>query len=174
MIGYKLTNQDMQTHKGFQWELDVWKTATGDSTKACSDGVLHYYEDPLLAILFNPIHADIHNPRLFEVEIEQPLGTDGLKSWCKKQKLVEEIPVPTLTTVQKTAFAILAALKVYEDKNFEEWAMAWLTGKDRGTAAAARAAWAAWAAAEAARAAWAARAAATNFKDLAYKALEYH
>ena len=90
-IRYKLTDQNMQTYNNFQWELGVWKEATGKNTYSCTDGVLHYYADPLLANLFNPIHANYSNPRLFRIEIDKELNSDGLKGWSKKQRLIEEI-----------------------------------------------------------------------------------
>ena len=57
MKGYKLTNQEMQTHNGFQWELGEWQETSGEGG-LCGPGWLHYYSDPLLAVLLNPIHAD--------------------------------------------------------------------------------------------------------------------
>lgn len=67
---YKLTDQNMQTRNNFQWELGVWKEATGDGQGLCSNGYLHFYDDPLLAVFFNPIHAGIESPRLFKAEGE--------------------------------------------------------------------------------------------------------
>jgi len=55
---YKLTDQDMQTWKGFQWELNKWYETSGEGP-LCSEGWLHGYEDPLLAMLHNHIHANI-------------------------------------------------------------------------------------------------------------------
>ena len=70
--------------------------------------------------------------------------------------LIEEIPVPAISTAQRVRFAILCAMKVYQDPGFVQWGENWLSGKDRS----AEAAEAAEAAAEAARAAEAAEAAA--------------
>ncbi len=90
MIGYKLTNQEMQTHNNFQWQLGVWYESKVKGDRHCSNQVLHYY-DELWKIIFNIIHANYQNPRIFEVEVEEYIGTDGRKSWCKKQKLIREI-----------------------------------------------------------------------------------
>lgn len=145
MTKYKLTDQNMQTHNNFQWELDVWKEAIGSPEQGlCSDGWLHYYDSPLLAILHNPIHANINNPRLFECEIDGETKTDkGLKSGCRRMKLVKEISVPVVTTEQRIKYAIYCALEVYKGKSFVGWANDWLSGKDRTAYAAANAAYAA-------------------------------
>jgi hypothetical protein len=187
-MNYKLTTQAMTTHGDCQWEIGVKKTAAKGKMKLCKNTVLHYYDSPLLAVLLNPIHADIVNPRLFELETSKVFVTDQLKFGCKSQTLVKEIPLPEITTNQKIAVAIICALEVYQEKSFAEWANNWLSGKDRtaraaayaadaaARAAAADAADAARAAAHAADAAAyaAARAAAKiNFEELAEKAMGY-
>lgn len=62
--GYKLLTQDMTSYGGCQWVLDEWKETDGQGS-LCGPGWLHYYAHPLLAVLHNPIHADIASPRLF-------------------------------------------------------------------------------------------------------------
>lgn len=177
-IGYKLTNQNLQTHDDFQWVIGEWQEAQGNIDQdLCSSGWLHYYIDPLLVVLHNPIHANTEYPRLFEVEISGEQKHDGqLKSGCHKMRLIKEIPLPVLTQNQIIAYGIFCALEVYHESDFQNWAENWLSGNDRTARAAAQAAWAAqaaraaraawaaaqaaWAAAQAAQAAWAARAAA--------------
>ena len=102
MIKYKLTNQNMQTYNGFQWKLGEWQEAQGSSEKdLCTNGWLHCYDSPLLAILHNPRHADIKNPRLWEVEVAGDFKNDkGLKCGYRKMRLVKEIKVPKITTEQ--------------------------------------------------------------------------
>src|SRR5208283_2502037 len=159
---YKLTNRDMTTYVGFRWEIGKQATASGKGD-LCGPGWLHCYSDPLLAVLLNPIHANIENPRLFRAEAGGKSKHDqGLKSGYTKMTLVEEIPVPDVTTEQRVRFGILCSTKVYNDPTYTSWAEGWLSGKERSAAAAdaasvsagaARAAaWAAWAAARAARA----------------------
>ena len=149
---YKLTDENMQTHNGFQWEIGKWVGADG-SGELCGPGWLHAYEHPLLAVLHNPIHADFMRPRLFEAWTGNgKIRKDGqMKLGSTKIKLVREIPLPKVTLTQNVAYGILCALAVYDDATFVSWAENWLSGKDR-TARAARAA-------AAAAAAWAARAA---------------
>ena len=171
---YKLTDQNMQTHRGFQWKLGEVKTTSGKGD-LCGPGWLHCYTDPLLAVLLNPIHADIQNPRLFLAEVSGKSKHDhGLKSGYTRMTLIKEIPVPDITTENRVKFGIFCALEGYRDPGFIRWAEGWISGADRseneadaasGAArAAAGAAWAADAAGEAARAAtraaWAADAAA--------------
>ena len=174
---YKLTNQDGRTRGDTQWGQGVTHTAEGDGTDLCSDGVIHYYDSALLAVLMNPIHAGIQNPRLWEAEGETT-ASDGLKGGCRSLTTLREIPLPVVTPEQRAKFGILCAMEVYHDSSWRRWARGWLDGTDRSeaaawaaeaavraaaaeeAAAAARAAWAAAWAAEAEAEAWAAGAAA--------------
>ena len=55
-IRYKLTTQDLTTYNYTKWVLNEWKETSGTG-KLCTEGWLHCYTSPLLAILLNPIHA---------------------------------------------------------------------------------------------------------------------
>ena len=178
-MNYKLTTQAMTT-RNTQWELGVKQTAKPGDMVLCSDTVLHYYNSPLLAVLLNPIHADIENPRLFEIKTSKKFVTDQLKFGCKSQTILKEIPLPEITTNQKIAFAILCALEVYQCHPFMTWATNWLSGKDRTADAAYAARDAVYAAEKAA--AYAARNAANaardarveiDFKKLVKQAMQY-
>lgn len=179
IIKYKLTDENMQTRNGFQWELGRWYEVDGRG-RLCSEHWLHFYHHPLLAVLLNPIHADIKGKlRLFEAEVEGKTEDDnGLKCGYTKARLVKEVDVPEFTTNQKVAFAIYCALEIYREKSFVRWANNWLLNKDRTAKtakAAVRAARAAWAteAAEAARAAvWATEAAEAAWAAWAARAAE--
>jgi hypothetical protein len=136
MIKYKLTRHNLQTREGFQWQLGVKATTDGNG-ELCSAGWLHYYDHPSLAVLLNPIHADIDNPRLWEVEAGgQHKKDNGLKGGCTEMTLLREIPLPWITVVQRIAFGILCALEVYKEDSFFCWAQNWLSGKDRSGKAA--------------------------------------
>jgi hypothetical protein len=152
---YKLTNEAGKTLGGMVWAEGTENRATGEKNQElCSDGWLHAYEHPLIAVLLNPIHADFKNPRMFEVEGKVEKRDGQLKCGCRRLKVLREIPLPQITTAQKIRFAIYCALEVYKKPTFKLWAGGWLSGKDRTAEAA-------WAAAEAAEsAAWAAEAAA--------------
>lgn len=141
---YKLTDQNYRTLNGTQWGVGVSHTEPGNG-KLCSEAYLHAYTTPLLAVLLNPIHADISNPVLWRA-----LGTveanDGTKVGCTLLKTIKIIPLPTITLTQRLAFGILCARRVYKDKAFLAWARAWLNGKNRTAHAAYSAACAAYSA----------------------------
>jgi len=155
-VRYKLCTQENTTHNGFKLpDIGVWYSAANcDSPpRPCSNTVLHHYKHPLLAVLFNPQHANINNPKLYKIAVSRELGTDGLKGWSRKQKLVEEMQLPYIADNAKIAFAILCTKQVYKDIAWNIWADNWLSGKDRSHAAAAAARYAAAAAARYAAAA---------------------
>ena len=128
---YKLTDSKMKTHRGFQWELGKWYETTGEG-KLCSPSWLHFYSDPLVGMFMNPDHANIKNPRLFCAEVEGKfLNNHGLKCGYSRARLIEELPVPQISFVQRVRFAILCAKKVYKGKEWNKWANNWLSGKDR-------------------------------------------
>jgi hypothetical protein len=138
----KLTNQNLQTYDGFQWELGKWYRIPDENRggELCSKSWFHCYNHPLVAILLNPAHADIKNPKLFRVRVKGAKKSDnGLKYGFTMMKLVEEIPIPDIGPTQRTAFGILCAKQVYKNKDWNRWADNWLNGKDR-TADAANAA----------------------------------
>ena len=145
---YKLTDKNMQTHGNCQWVLNEEKTASGQGN-LCTSGWLHAYTHPLLAALLNPIHANFPAPRLFKAR--GVVGkTDGqLKVGCTRLTLTEELPLPEITTNQRTRFAILCAQRVVgiTCPEWSKWAAGWLSGENRSRAAAGAAAGAAAAAA---------------------------
>jgi hypothetical protein len=150
---YKLTDENGRTRGNTQWGEGVTHRATGRGTELCSDGFIHAYEHPLLAVLLNPIHADFANPQLWEAKGRIALRDGQLKCGCKKLTTIRQIPLPEITNEQRVRFAIGCAWQVYDAPAWRSWATGWLTGKDRSERAAAEAA----AAAEArAAAAWAA------------------
>ena len=136
MKAYKLTDQDMQTRGGCQWVLGEWKETSGEGD-LCGPGWLHFYTHPLLAILLNPMHANISHPRLFRVAVKgRTLDDYGLEAGYTKARLIEEVPLPSITTKQRVAFAILCARTVFFDKTWIAWADAWTSGENRTEAAA--------------------------------------
>jgi hypothetical protein len=171
MIKYKLTDQNNMTFNKTVWGEDVTHKTNGKG-ELCGPGWLHYYHSPELAVLLNPIHADIRNPKLWECEAEDEYKDDmGLKGGCTKLTTVREIPLPEFSTEQKVKFAIYCTLETYREPAFVQWANKWLDGSNR-TAAAARAAAAAHAAA--ARAAAAAATYAAAHADAAAAAAAAH
>ena len=132
---YKLTNQDMTTHAGFQWLLGRAYSTSGEGA-LCAPGWLHAYDDPLVALLMNPLHANIVNPRLFVGGAVGPkLDDSGLK--CGYHELVwleRELPAPALTSEQRVRFALgcgLTGAYRWDSAAWVQWARDWLSGKDR-------------------------------------------
>ena len=143
MIKYKLIDTDGYTRRGQEgetyWLDGLDKIAVGDGAKLCTEDLIHWYDHPLLAVLFNPIHADIKNPKLIAIEIDKEIAHDGLKGGCKRAKYLEEITLPEITIDQKVEFAIRISLKVHKEEKYKDWANNWLSGTDRTE----RAAWSA-------------------------------
>ena len=131
---YKLTDANAKTRGGTEWGPGVSHSGTGEG-ELCGPGWIHAYADPLLAVLFNPIHARFPRPRLWEAEGEVS-KTDGLKVGCRTVTTSREIPLPEITTAQKVAFAILAVKEVCDDPAWNAWADRWLSGEDRSESAA--------------------------------------
>jgi len=134
---YKLLSQDLTSHQGTKWEIGVPITIAKEGVKMCSDQVLHCYNHPMLAIIFNPIHAGIRNPKLFEIEVDEIVNTDGLKFASKSQTLIKEISLPEIAIEQRVEFAIKTVKLVYKNESWNSWADKWLDGSDRTAAAAA-------------------------------------
>lgn len=182
---FKLTTQDFKTRKGrsneLTWGPSVTHSVPGPGVNMCSDQVIHAYPSALLAVLCNPIHADLKSPVLWEAS-GTVVASDGLKVGVKSLTTHNTLPLPKVSPNQAAAFAILCALECRVSSGYREWAEDWLSGKDRSTEAARAAAGAAeaaaWSAMAAGEAGLAARAAAmaaggSNFTALAEKAMSY-
>ena len=154
---YKLTDANDQTYGGCQWGENVEHTASGEGD-LCDAGWLHAYTDPLLAVLLNPIHANVTRPHLWEAEGEVGKEHHGLKVGCTKLRTLRRVSLPQVTPEQRVRFGILCTKQIYDEPNWNAWADKWLSGKDRSK----EAAWTARAAAAAAEAAWTAAAAAAR------------
>jgi hypothetical protein len=151
---YKLTDQNNKTHNETLWGPGVKRKATGKRYELCSDGLIHAYEDPLLAVFISPLHVNYSNPKLWKAKTTcKKIVRDGTKVGVKSLTTIHEIPLPVVTLTQRIAFGILCAKKVCSDTKWNKWADKWLSGEDRSveSADAARAAYAAW---HAAGAAW--------------------
>ena len=198
---YKLTDRDGYTRRGeyneCKWGEGVTHEATGTKSELCSNGWIHFYTSPLIAVIRNCQDADIPEPIMWECKIggevkHNALKHNALKSGAKRVTTVKRIALPEITTNQRVAFAILCSLEVYSEITYTKWAVGWLKGIDRtekaanAANAAANAATnatnaatnAAYAAAYATNAANAAANAASsnftiNFHKLAKKALTY-
>lgn len=189
---YKLTNADCTTRGGMKWGPGVTHRATGEKGQPlCTDGWIHAYESPDIAVIMNPVHAGFAEPLLWEcrgiVREREPL-----KCGCRQLTTVRTIPLPEWTTTQRVAFGIHCVLAVYREPQFRLWAERWLDDTDRSGAAAQEAAewaeevaeveaatlaitaeWAARAARAAIAAEWAARTRAARWAARAARAAEW-
>ena len=157
----KLTDANGQTRGGTQWAEGATHQAEPGDGALCSEHWIHAYRTPLLAVLCNPIHANIDHPIGWEAEGD--IGADdGLKVGSKALTTLRRIGLPVVSIAQRVRWGILCALKARQSAAFESWAARWLSGEDRSRSSASEAEGAAWAAAaEAATAEWAAAAAAS-------------
>ena len=128
---YKLLSKEMTSHNNTEWKLNETITVEKEGVEMCTDQVLHCYNHLLLAVVFNPIHANIQNPLLFEISVDKIVNTDGLKFASKSQTLVKEISLPEISLEQRIEFAIRVAKTVYKEEKWNEWADKWLSGEDR-------------------------------------------
>ena len=177
MRAYKLTDEKMQTHNGFQWTPGEWKETDGKGD-LCGAGWLHFYESAEMSALMNPIHANMREPICWEAEVECKFRFDScLKFGATRGRIVNRVKLPSYTATQLVAFAILCAYP-FGSESWKNWADRWLSGEDRSSAAAqvaaaeadaarSAAAWAsAWASAWAAADAAASAAAAAEVADV--------
>ena len=140
---YKLTDEDGYTRRGCDnetlWSEGIEHTAKGTGG-LCTDGVIHAYRHPLLAVLLNPCHANIRSPILWECEGYDIVVEKGDKCGVKKLKTVKTLTLPVISIEQLVRFAIGCALEVYKDAKFKIWALDWLSSKDKSANTAADAA----------------------------------
>jgi hypothetical protein len=130
---YKLTDENDQTHGGCQWGPGVVQQTDG-SGELCGPGWIHVYDDPLLAVLHNPIHGnfDLATAHLWECKTNGIRKDDhGIKAGYTEVCTIHRIELPEITDVQKTAYGILCAWFVYHDDRWRKWARRWLSGDNR-------------------------------------------
>lgn len=128
---YKLTNTYGYTTNRTKWGVNVTHHAIGSPRQdLCSNGWIHAYTDPLLAVFFNPIGAAFNKPRLWEAKGK--IGKRKVyKVGCRTLTTVRELRLPKVTRKQRIAFALLVAMKVCKNRAFYVWAKQWLSGRDR-------------------------------------------
>ncbi len=90
-----------------------------------------------MAVIFNPIHANIEDPRLFSCKVSGDFVADHTKSAWRHCALLEEIPVPNISLEKRVEFAIRCGKAVCKNEQWNRWADNWLSGKNRAAARAA-------------------------------------
>jgi len=165
-MNVKLTDSNDRTRGGTQWGPGVLHRAPGTGD-LCTDGWIHYYRDPMLAVMMDPVDGKFgENAHMWTVTVSGKRKHEPDKSGAQRVRTVERIDMPVVTRTQRQAFGILAAREVYggwanydTDGIWWSWSERWLSGEDRSKDSAITAQETAWAAAGAAAwaAAWAAR-----------------
>ena len=128
---FKLTDNNGKTRNFTQWGSNVTHTATGTDPNLCSNGWIHFYMDPWIAVVMNPIHVEFHNPILWEAEAEGEVIHELFKSGSKTLTTIRQIPLPEISLNQRIALGIYCAKEVFEDGQWNNWADKWLSGEDR-------------------------------------------
>ena len=143
---YKLTDENDRTRDGCQWGHGVCIETSGIGD-LCSGGWTHWYSDPLLAVLLNPVNSklDLSTAHLWEGhdgggEIK---SDRGLKYGCSRGTTIHRVELPVVTTEQHIRFGLGAAWAVTPDLAWRKWATDWLTGEDR-SAESATTWWSVW------------------------------
>ena len=160
----KLTNGEGYTRKRIRCAPGRTSRVKGELIM-CHNG-LHFYQHPLLATFFSPIHGNEYKALWSGVPSGEIIHDNQVKSVCQKWTTTERIDLPEISMIQRTEISIRIALLVFgNNDDFVEWAGRWLSGEDRSESAARSAAWsAAWSAARSAArsAAWSAESAARS------------
>lgn len=166
----KLTKPDRTTFRGFLWTPGKWVETSGHGP-LCTDGWIHIYEHPTLAVVFNPIHANFHEPIAWRIEIGgSRLNDHGIKTGVSRCRLIEEIDLPKISLMARVRWVIELSLLLPQNPTYTTWAQRWIKGEDRSFVAAEAAVKAvrkAQAEAAARMAAWAAAAEAARVAEAA-------
>src|SRR4030042_3891585 len=141
----KITTADGRTRVGYdneiQWGANVTHETDGVG-EVCGLGWLHAYEDILLAVLHNPIHAKLNPDTMIAWEAETGdviKKEDQMKLGTTKLTTIRQIPIPKNTFDHRIRYAIFCALEVCDEPSFVTWANNWLNGVDRSVSTAATA-----------------------------------
>jgi hypothetical protein len=165
---YKLTDEFGNTRDQTHWaegtKHEIAKELRDSTQPLCTRHYYHAYENPLVAVFMNPVHANFRNSILWRATGWVSKRDGQLKCGCFTLRTLQQIPLPVLTTNQRVRVSIQCTLKRSQTESFKLWAKNWLSGIDRAADAAnaayaANATYAAYAACAAADAANAANAA---------------
>jgi len=133
MIVYKLTDENGWTrnkyYNGHDWFKEPMLEVSGRGP-LCTDGWIHAYEDPLLAVIMDPIHgAYLPGGRLWVCNAFGKVNRVGqLLLGTDKLIRMGEIPVPTVTEGQRGVFLLYVGLACSSNPRFIEWANGALKG----------------------------------------------
>lgn len=136
---YKLTDRNgmsgLNRSNPLQWsegvEHEITPSLRDKSQPLCSSSYIHAYENPLVAVFMNPIHADFKQPILWKAT-GQVVKRDGkLKCGCFSLRVHEKLKLPVISTTQRVKIAIYCSLAHKTSEQYKNWATKWLSGEDR-------------------------------------------
>jgi hypothetical protein len=91
---YKLTDKNQITHVDMKWKIGKTnKIKKCENPKLCTKDVIHAYKNKNLALLLNPIHANIDDPLLFEAK-GIPVVEDFEKCGVFSLKINKKLSIP--------------------------------------------------------------------------------
>ena len=128
---YKLTRHNGTTYNGTEWGPGVQHTVPGGYQGICGAGWLHAYEDPLLAVLHNPVHANFTDFRLWEAKGGGRVSRDeGMKIMVTTLSTIQEIPAPVVTQRARLTYGLLVLRAIAKDDRFSQEVDKWVAGED--------------------------------------------
>jgi hypothetical protein len=105
MLLYKFVSDEFKTKNATRWAVGVKNEAQGLGNALCTDGVLHGYEHPLLAVFLKSQHVEDEFKILIEVDSSEIVARDGLKVGSKRQQMIRQIDAPDITVKQRIEIA---------------------------------------------------------------------
>jgi hypothetical protein len=137
---YKLTDEFGNTRDQTHWaegtKHEIAKELRDSTQPLCTRHYYHAYENPLVAVFMNPIHANFQNSILWRATGWVSKRDGQLKCGCFTLRTLQQIPLPVLTTNQRVRVSIQCTLKRSQTESFKLWAKNWLSGIDRAADAA--------------------------------------
>lgn len=93
---YKLTDKNGRTQNNIQWGKKITHSIPLEkqSKNLCTNGLLHAYKDIRLALLLNPIHANIFPFQLWEAKGDNIIAEDWGKVGCYSLTIIRKISLP--------------------------------------------------------------------------------
>ncbi len=138
---YKLTDEQGNTRNNTHWDVGTKHEVRRDlricTHPLCTSSYIHAYENPLVAVLMNPIHANFKAPILWRAVGWVSRREGELKCGCFSLRIIEKLPLPEISVAQRIRIGIYSALSVCSEPDFVLWAKNWLAGTDRTVSAAA-------------------------------------
>jgi hypothetical protein len=117
---YKLTNEYNGTYNNTIWGKNVTNSVNpfylqNNGARMCSAYWIHAYTHPLLAAIFNPMHANFERPKLWMAKGTVGATEKGLKVGVKSLTTIKQIPLPRVTNKQMQRFALLVGIMYWTE-----------------------------------------------------------